>query len=86
MKWSKSELTHFLWGVSGFGAEIFQTKIRSRSREKSDAMENAPRRSETVVTPLHGLERVKSLKCQKPYNQYKIMHFQQLIFIFANAQ
>ena len=43
-------------GVGGFGAAIFQTKIRSRSREKSDALKNATRSFETVVTPLHGLE------------------------------
>ena len=42
--------------ISGFETAIFQTKIRSRSREKIGAMENAPRSSETVVTPLHGLE------------------------------
>ena len=88
MKWPKSEQTHKLTEVCGFGAAIFQTKIRSRSREKSDALENAPGSSETMVTPLHGLELGqaggKSFKCQKPYKQHKVMYFKQLIFIFRN--
>ena len=55
MKYLKSEQTHNL-GAGGFKAAILQTKILSRSREKSDTLENAPRSSVTVVKPLHGLE------------------------------
>ena len=57
-------------------------------KKSGDALENAPRCSETVVTPLHGLELsqawVTNLKCQKALQAMQNDAFQTIdVFIFA---
>ena len=81
----------YIWGRSevGLKRQYFKQRFEVEAEKKRDALENAPR-TETVVTPLHGLHLgqawVKKLKYQKPCMLHKIigtyMHFKQLTHLY----